>query len=509
MAVVHFLDMPYQLLHGARVLTSRAGFEARAILTRDGTVVDLLSPREALALVRRDDVDDIDLTGAWVVPGFVDAHFHLVALVLRALRCDLRGTRSAAAATTALKRYAGASPDEKVIMGVEWDESTWDDPVPLTREQLDGVSSERPVFARRVCGHVGVVNSALLSMLGRSPHVDPASGVVTEGAVAAATAIAYPTPERIAAGFDPAVAELHALGITGIHDIIEPRHAEAYAHGLRDARPLRVDGYFHNAPDELARLQLAMAPAGSWFRAAGIKVYADGSLGGRTAALAAPYADGDGRGELRVAPEALAATADRCAALGIGCAIHAIGDRTIAEAARAVAAAGGGERFRIEHAEIMGPDEVALVRDAGLVLSMQPNFVRNWGGEDGLYEARLGRDRWQCHNPFRTVISAGIPLVFGSDGMPPGPLYGIRGAIHHPAAGESLDAATALSLYTEAPCRYGPHRRPGGRIERDGPADLAVLSGNPFVADLDRISVLSTWVGGERVYFGPSPLAPP
>jgi len=508
--VVTLPPMSYRLLHGARVLTSRAGFEARALLLRDGVIVDLLAPREADSLRKRDDVAAVDMAGSWIVPGLVDAHIHLVALALRSVRCDLSAAKSAPAIVAALQRFAATAPEDGVIMGVEWDESSWETTALVTREQLNTVSKERPVFARRVCGHVGVANSAMLALLEPSPQIDPESGRITERAVAAATAAAYPAPERIADGFTPAIGTLHSLGVTTVHDIIEPRHADAYARGLRRApRPLRVHGYFHATPDAFESLAASMASAGSRFLAAGIKVYADGSIGGRTAAMHAPYADGDGCGELLVAPAELEATARRCAELEIGCAIHAIGDRTIAEVARAMAAAGGGERFRIEHAEFMGHEELDAVRDAGLVLSMQPNFVRNWGGEGGLYQRRLGPERWRRHNPFRTIVSAGIPLVFGSDGMPAGPLYGLRGAVHHPVAGESIDAATALSLCTEAPWRYGPHRAPGGRIERDLPADLTVLSGNPFIANLDGLSVRSTWVAGEQVYSGPSSLVSP
>lgn len=497
--------MSYRLLHGARVLTSRAGFEPRSLLVRDGVVLDLLPPREAAGLSRRDDVRTVDLAGRWVVPGMVDAHFHLVALALRSTRCDLRGARSAESVVAALARHAAAS-DADVIMGVEWDESEWIDPTPVTRNGLDAVSRERPVFARRVCGHVGVVNSALLSRLTSSPHIDADSGRITERAVAEATAIAYPPDDRIAAGLATAVGRLHALGVTGIHDIIEPRHAGAYGRGLEAAAPLRVDGYLHAAPDELSSLAASMGAAGGRFRAVGVKIYADGSIGAHTAAMTVPYADAATEGGLLVSGEALVETTRRCSDLGIACAIHAIGDRAVSEVAAAMAAAGGGARFRIEHAEIMGSEQVARVRDAGVVLCMQPNFVRNWGGQGGLYRQRLGEERWRLHNRFRTLLAAGIPVVFGTDGMPEGPLFGLAGATRHPVETESLDAATAFSLYTEAPWRYGAHRGAGGRIARDAPADLAALSGNPFIADPDRLEVVGTWVGGERVFPPPDPL---
>jgi predicted amidohydrolase YtcJ len=229
-------------------------------------------------------------------------------------------------------------------------------------------------------------------------------------------------------------------------------------------------------------------------------VYLDGSIGARTAALHTPYEDDPTTGTLLVEPGSLRETLRSSSERGISCAVHAIGDRAVATALGEMQAVGDG-RFRIEHAEVIGPAEMELARGSSVALVMQPNFVRNWAGENGLYHRRLGGERWRRNNPFRSLVEAGVRIAFSSDGMPPGPLYGIRGATRHPNAAESISATVALELYTDAPTRVGAHPgRPAGRLEPEALCDMVHLSANPLLGDLDGIQILGTWVGGRHVY---------
>jgi hypothetical protein len=128
---------------------------------------------------------------------------------------------------------------------------------------------------------------------------------------------------------------------------------------------------------------------------------------------------------------------------------------------------------------------------------MQPNFVRNWGGERGMYRRRLGPERWARTNPFRDLEERGARFFFGSDGMPPGPFYGIRGATHHPVERQSIGVTSAIRRYSEL---LHPAARRAGRLEAGQAADFVVLTDNPLVADTDRIGVVATWVGGEEAF---------
>jgi predicted amidohydrolase YtcJ len=416
------------------------------------------------------------------------------------LRCDLSGARDARQAIERLAAWESSHPGREAVVGVDFDESTWDDATLPTRDALNAISTQRPVYMRRICGHVGVANDVLLSMLSTKRFVDAASGRLAEDAVFEANRRTRPPRDAMVDAIDGAIATLHALGITAIHDIVDASTIDVYVEGLEaSGRPLRLDAYVHVAADGFddARDQLEEA---SGINAVGIKIFADGSLGGRTAALHAPYADAPGDGELLVGRDALMAELAACRDQGIGCAVHAIGDRALATVLSAMEKTGVEDaRFRIEHAEIMGDEELATCARLRVPLVMQPNFVRNWSGEGGLYETRLGSARWKRNNRFASLLRAGAPFIFSSDGMPAGPLYGIRGATHHPVAEERIGPAEALRRYTTAVRALGGEEDAHG-IEIGSPADLVVLSGNPLLADVDGIAVEATFVGGWEVF---------
>jgi len=492
------------LLRDARVFAPSGRIEHASVLVAGDRIEAVLPRGGDDGLAGRDDVTVVELAGRTVIPGFVDAHIHLSAIALKQTRCDLAGTRSADEAVARLCAFAAAHPGAGAVVGVDWDESAWNAPGLLTRDVLDSVGSDRPVYARRVCGHVGVVNGALLAVLDVPPRfVDGVTGRITEDGVFAANRATAPDPVRLTRAMEGAIRSLHALGVTAVHDVVTLRTLDAYLDGVLGSRaPLSVDVLLVGGVDDLRQLhgRLDVRGAGERVRAAGIKLFADGSLGGHTAALHEPYADADTRGELLLDDARLRAEVEASAREGAACAVHAIGDRAVAAVLAAAQSARGAGLVRVEHAEVLGEGEVTAARRSGATLVMQPNFVRNWQGETGLYRARLGEARWRRTNPFRTLESAGVNVVFGSDGMPPGPLFGLRGALRHPVPGESIDVVSALRRYTELPHRAVPDPRPAGRIAPGYRADLAVLSGNPVLADTDTVEVVGTWVGGEEVY---------
>ncbi len=485
---------------GARVWVDEVRFEERTLWVSDGRVAALGGKSSAVDAGGRDDVRVIDCAGKYIIPSFVDAHFHLLALAGKQLRCDLSGARSASDVVARLAAWAAAHPGREPVVGVDFDESGWDDPALPTRALLDAIATDRPVYARRICGHVGVANQALLSALTTRRFVDASSGRIAEDAVFEANRASRPPRAAMVDAIDGAIAALHALGITAIHDIVDPSTIDVYVEGLEaSGRPLRLGALVHvpAADFDDARDRLEEA---SGVNALGIKIFTDGSLGARTAALHAPYADAPGDGELLVGRDELMEELAACREADIACAVHAIGDRALATVLAAMEKTGVEDaRFRIEHAEIMGDEELAVCKRLRVPLVMQPNFVRNWAGEGGLYETRLGAERCRHGNRFASLVRAGVPFVFSSDGMPAGPLYGMRGATHHPVAEERIGPAEALRRYTTAAHALGGDEDAYG-IEIGSPGDLVVLSGNPLLADLDEIAVEATYVGGWEVH---------
>jgi predicted amidohydrolase YtcJ len=263
-----------------------------------------------------------------------NAHFHLIALANKGLRVDLSATTSAADVVARLASTAGPVAADAAIVGVYFDESDWRDATLPTRNELNAISATQPVYARRVCCHVGVANEALLQLLAaRVParFVDGETGRITEDAVFEANRLTRPADAAVAAAMDGAIAHLHALGITAIHDIVDPDTIEVYGAGLRASqRPLRIDAYLHLPRKRLTpRGPLRRRRSGACARGRH-QIFSDGSMGARTAALHEPYADDETRGDLLVETRALAAEITSCAEQGIVCAVHAIGDRALA-----------------------------------------------------------------------------------------------------------------------------------------------------------------------------------
>ncbi len=502
--------MAMLVITGARVWRDAGLFEERSIWIRDGRVLEL-TPGSAAPTNERDGLRVVPWPGRYILPGFVDAHTHLMAIAHKELRCDLSGAHNAAGVVERLSAWASAHAGEPVV-GVDFDEAAWEDEALPTRAMLNAVSETQPVYARRVCCHAGVANDALLSALASDARfVDAESGRIVEDAVFEANRLTRPPAEGVVAAIDAAIGRLHALGITAIHDIVDPDSIEVYARGLcASRRALGITAFLHVGASEYdgaaARLE---ERSNGRARPLGIKIFSDGSLGARTAALHQRYHDADTTGELLVTRESLAHEFAACAEKGIGCAVHAIGDRALSTVLDAVDdTRAAPARVRIEHAEVIGEEDVERCARLRVPLVMQPNFVRNWGGEGGMYAARLGPVRWARQNPYATLLQAGVSFVFSSDAMPPGPLYGIKGATHHAVASERIGPAQAIPRYTGA---ISPWPGPAGGVLAPGaPADLVVLSGNPILADLDTVRVESTFVAGNEEYRGipgPGPIS--
>jgi hypothetical protein len=199
--------------------------------------------------------------------------------------------------------------------------------------------------------------------------------------------------------------------------------------------------------------------------------------------------------------EVIRALGEECSENGYVLAVHAIGDRAIDQASAVFKGFPSDSHFfRMEHCEVAAPAQIENLKSAPVFVSLQPNFIRNWGGPGGLNEKRLGKDRNRWCNPYRSVIDAGIPCVFGSDGMPAGPLFGLKGAIEHPVEEERLTPQLAIGCYTTRPHTLPAHQRNAGILEPGRLADFVVLSGNPLGEDLDTIGVRKTVLDGEVVF---------
>jgi predicted amidohydrolase YtcJ len=512
------------LIRSPRILAGEGHRPTEAILLDGERIAALGGDAMRAALGGERPARTVDLPGTVVVPGFIDAHTHLVHLGLGLGRLDLGGAVSSAEALDQVRVALAVHDPDRPFIAENWDDGRWSPGDRLARPALDALAPRTPVILRRVCGHLAIANGAALDALGaRAAHashlaqglVDAPRGLLLEDAAMRLREVFPPTPAEIDAALDRAEAHAHSLGVTGVHDIAEREGIAAFSARRREGRlRLRVTVHVDRMQvPALARLGLGSGPGDSWLKLGGVKLYLDGSLGARTAALRAPYADRPAeRGRLLLPESALLPLVRRIDAMGVTAVLHAIGDAAIATALAALAALGPAavraRRHRIEHAELMPDDLVRRMADIGATASMQPNFPDLWGHEGGMYERAVGRERLQVMNRFHTLRAAGIPLAFGSDCMPMGPVAGLRGATAHPLAGERLSASAALAAYTQGAARAGFSELEMGTIAPGMLADLTVLDRDPSAigAPGEECRVLATVIGG-RLHF--SALDPP
>ena len=497
-----------RIFRGVVLPLTEPGARAEALAVSGGRILAVGSQADVLRF-RAPHTEIVDLHGKALLPGFVDAHMHLVSQGLKEIGyyLDLSDARSG---EEALERVRGAvrerGPGEWVL-GRGWDESRWPQKRYLTREDLDGVAPGNPVVLVRVDGHILVANTQALERVPlKAPpeECDAQTGLLRERAAWAFLAELRPSSEEIEQALLAAQKRAHALGITCVHDVVIPEHLRAYLKlHKRGKLTLRVRlnvGVEHL--DALEELGLGSEFGDDRLRLGAVKVFTDGSIGARNAALFEPYADAPStRGRLNYPQEELDQLVKRAHEAGFQLMIHAIGDRAIEAALTALERAGvtPEDRPRIEHFELPTEEQLERAARLGVIASMQPNFVQ-WSGPGSLYEKRLGPERDRRIDPHRRVLERKIPLAFGSDGMPFGPLYGIRCAVSAPHEPQRPTAEEALRAYTWGGAYAGFQERELGTLEPGKRADLVVLTEDPLRAFPPEYRVERVYSAGELVF---------
>ncbi|MCK5415432.1 MAG: amidohydrolase family protein, partial [Thermoplasmata archaeon] len=373
------------------------------------------------------------------------------------------------------------------------------------------VSDRHPVVARRICGHIAVANTMALERIGDEwRNVDRETGLLLEDVVLRLSDIVGVTDEEVLQAIALATRRAHEEGVTSIVDMADLRTLRAYR-DLDDMGMLRIRVFCKVQAREVQDLtseDIPPAKVDRMLHLAGIKAFLDGSLGARTAALSDPYSDDpddpENRGMLLYDPPELEALVRGAEATGLQISLHAIGDRAVGAALDAFSigvAHGNPLRHRIEHLEYATSEQQDRMKDLRVVASMQPNFIVQWSGPGGMNEQRLGTERAHASEALRDIWSRGIPLAFGSDNMPFGPLYGLQGAVHHPVEDQQLPPMVALRAYT-AGSAWAVHAETWlGTIEPGKAADLALLDADPDEAgDLTLVKAVATVLAGDLVH---------
>jgi predicted amidohydrolase YtcJ len=497
--------------HGV-VHTSADPF-AEAVLVEDGVVAWLGADDTADGFASRADTV-VDLDGALVTPGFVDAHVHVLETGLALESIDLTaaaGVRSLADALAAVSRAAAAHRDaDGPILGFGWDELDWPERRPPTRAELDAAADGAPVYLARVDVHSAVVSTSLAASSG----ADTADGWSFDGRVERAAhhhardAARAVTATRRTQLYDRALAHAASRGIVSVHEHSAPS-IDTRA-GLRELLDLTRDpqagrphlvayrGELCVTVDD-ARELLAAIPG---LTGIGGDLNVDGSLGSRTAALRSPYADAPGaRGNLYLAAEQICNHITAVSRAGVQSGFHVIGDAAMdevliglraavdVEGAAALARTG----LRLEHAEMVDAPTLAGLVLLGVYLSVQPAFDAAWGGVAGMYATRLGAGRAAALNPFADLAGAGIPLAFGSDSPVTAldPWAGVRAAAFHHEADQRISARAAFRAASRGGWRLAGQDQVG-ELRVGSPAHLAVWESDALVVQAPD-GRLSAW----------------
>jgi hypothetical protein len=483
--------------------------EATALAAKNGVLVAVGSNEEAGRWVG--DLTDVrSLPGMFVCPGFNDAHTHVAAAAAHQSWLKLESCASPEAVLALVRERAAMGG---WILGRGWDETRWPGGRYLSRQDLDAAAGETPTLLVRVDGHLLVANTAALRaaqvpeglrFVERGADGEP-TGVLKEEAAAHALAQVPAPMERVQAGLPGTVSGLHALGITSIQDMVGREGFHAWTRFAQEHHLMRVTThfYFRELVGQLNTGGLTTGMGDDWLRLGGGKIFSDGSLGARTAALSRPYEDDASERGMLVHAVADLRAAFREAHYGaFQLAVHAIGDRAVYVVAEELATLQAPQsRHRIEHFELPGDAALDLARERKVVASMQPNFVGQWSWPGGLYERRLGT-RYEGNNPFQEILTRSIPLCFGSDGMPYGPLYGIHSAANAPFLEQRLTVEEALRAYTAGSAYAEGMEAKKGTLTVGRFADLVVLD-RDIRRDPERIQeakVAATVVGGRVVY---------
>jgi predicted amidohydrolase YtcJ len=533
---------PRLLFEGGMVYVSADGpAKAASIVVDDGRILFVGDAGKARALAPHARI--VDVHGRWVFPGWTDAHLHLESLGHSREIADLRGAASAAEAAARIAREAASLPEGSWAEGRGWDQNRWPGQRFPDARDLDAVLSRRPAVARRVDGHAVWVNQAALDAAGISAGTkDPpggrilrrpdgsASGVLVDNAMAL---VLHAVPAASAKDRErwllKGASECARAGLTGIGD------ASAYDGedialledlSARRALPIRVYATVSSRPEELDRFFAAGPRIGrgaDFLTVRAVKSWADGALGSRGALLLAPYSDDPGQSGLAVTSAArLTEIATESRRRGWQFWIHAIGDRAnrialdaFERAEEAVPKAPeGGTRPRIEHAQVVAPEDFPRFARYGVIASIQPTHATSdmaWAGQ------RLGPERIAGAYAWQRLRKAGARLAGGSDAPVESerPLLGFYAAVTrqdlsgNPPGGfrpaEKLSRREALALFTSDAAWACFEERVRGRIEPGFEADLTILAGDPMTVPEERIPaipVFMTVVGG-RIAWGP------
>lgn len=525
------------LIHNARIYTMDQDFSTAEAMLFDSSGRILNVGGQQAMLDAFPDARHIDLNGKTVIPGLIDSHAHLYGLAISLSQARLRDTASKEEVIERLREHEQHLSEGDWLLGRGWDQNDW----PLkdfpSRQYLDQVFPDRPVWLRRIDGHAGWANSLALAMADKDLSGDwqpqggfihrgsdgQATGILIDGAMALVQkAVPEISKELLQASLDLALQNMISLGLTGVHEMgINHSVLELYQQRINAGQfPIRVYAFTDGAGETLDWLcgNGAVEDDSGRLYMRAVKLYIDGAMGSRGAALLADYSDDAGNsGLLFLSPEELEASIEKALACGFQVGVHAIGDRGNRVALDALESAiqqypQNPGRHRVEHAQTLTAVDIPRFAKLDIIAAMQPTHATS-----DMYwvEDRLGPQRVSYAYTWRSLLDSGARLALGSD-FPVeqvNPMLGIYAAVTRqdlqgwPQGGwypqENLSREEAVRGFTLDAAYAGFMEKSVGSLEPDKRADFIVLHQNIFdveESEIVRTRVLQTWLDGELVW---------
>jgi len=541
------------LLIGGKLHTQDERYpQATAVVLRNGRVQFVGSDEEITAMAGP-GAQVIDLDGHLVLPGMTDAHFHYYDWALGLRRLPLAEAQSRTDVQRKLARRADEIPSGQWILGQGWNESRWSEPYMPTRANLDAAAPDHPVILWRNDLHLAVVNSRALEEAGITTDTpNPPEGVIDRNEAGQPTGILRdlainlvsdvippPTEEETVDAMQEGFGILHGLGLTGVHDYRimggadGPPAFRAYQR-LQAGEDLDLRMWM-NIPgerlDEAIALGLRTGMGDDYLRVGHVKLFSDGGQGARTAWMLEPYEDTGDCGMPLTPMDEIALAVGRADRYGLAVAVHAIGDRANRELIGVFEQIRDGGRdadtalrvteapaapHRIEHIQMVRPEDVARLAQLDVVASVQPIHCPD---DIPMIEKSVG-SRGRFAYPFRDMQEAGVSVALGSDCpvASPNPLFGIHAAVtrqtrdSEPPGGwypeQRLTVAEAIWGFTMGTAMVSGREAQLGSITPGKLADLIVLDrdilalGETAPQEIAQTQVLMTIFDGRIVYEG-------
>ncbi len=496
-----------------------------AFLVVNGKVTYLGNYEKVKSLCRELGGEVVDLRGYVALPGFIDTHTHLDGLALTLKSLDLRGIKSIKELRGRIKSYLSKHKELGVLYGRGWDQELFSEGRWPTKWDIDDLTPNVPTLLIRLCGHAALVNSLVIKELGldelSTPNVvrdeeGKVTGIVKEEVVSLVWDYITSKIKSWGKLLLDALNYLSSLGVTTvgyldaglkyINELMRLRH-------LSKGLPVRVRAYLSLKDFRRYKEVLGASLGDEFVKIVGIKLFADGSLGARTAYLSTPYNDEpSSRGQLLMRWNEVLKYALEATEAGLQVATHAIGDAAIDEVLRAyeelIRRGINPKLLRIEHASVLRPDQMELISKLGIKVSVQPRFIIS----DWWVVKRVGRERAHWVYPFKSIIKLGIDVGASTDTPvePANPWESIYAAVSRGSyegielskltPNETLSTLEILDIYTRGSAKLlGEDEL--GTLEVGKYADFIVLKEDPLklsIKELRSVKVLATYLGGRE-----------